>query len=90
MRKADLEEPLDGEPHLAMESSPSQRVLAGEQAVLLAQSLEELPADQREAVRLRFLEGCSLAEIAERLSRSREAAAGLLKRGLFQLRSRLT
>lgn len=67
-------------------SSPSQRVLVGESAARLAAALLELPDDQREAVRLRYLEGRSLAEIAERTQRSVVAAAGLVKRGLIQLR----
>jgi RNA polymerase sigma-70 factor, ECF subfamily len=67
-------------------SSPSQRVLVGENAAELAAALLELPPDQREAVRLRYLEGRSLAEIAERMDRSVVAAAGLVKRGLIQLR----
>jgi RNA polymerase sigma-70 factor (ECF subfamily) len=67
-------------------SSPSQRVLVGESAAELAAALLELPPDQREAVRLRYLEGRSLTEIAERMERSVVAAAGLVKRGLIQLR----
>jgi RNA polymerase sigma-70 factor (ECF subfamily) len=67
-------------------SSPSQRVLVGESAAELAAALLDLPPDQREAVRLRYLEGRSLAEIAERMDRSTVAAAGLVKRGLIQLR----
>jgi RNA polymerase sigma-70 factor (ECF subfamily) len=70
-------------------SSPSQRMMHGESAARLAAALAELPADQREAVRLRYLEGRSIAEIAERLERSPVAAAGLVKRGLMQLRKNL-
>ena len=68
------------------ESSPSQRVMRGEQAVRLAMLLGKLPQDQREALRLRYLEGKTLLEIAERLDRSEMAVAGLLKRGLRSLR----
>ncbi len=70
-------------------SSPSQRLMHGENAARLAAALTELPADQREAVRLRYLEGRSIAEIAQRLKRSAVAAAGLVKRGLMQLRKNL-
>jgi RNA polymerase sigma-70 factor (ECF subfamily) len=63
--------------------------LQGEQAVRLAQALETLPADQREAVRLRHLEGQSLAEMAHRLERSERAVAALLNRGIVALRSRI-
>lgn len=67
-------------------SSPSRRLLRGEQAVRLAAALEELTNDQREAIRLRHLEGLSLADIAMRLGRSESAVAGLIHRGLASLR----
>ena len=70
-------------------SSPSRRAMRGESAILLAQALEKLPDDQRDAVRLRHLEGKSLAEIAAWFDRSEVAAAGLLKRGLKGLRKHL-
>jgi RNA polymerase sigma-70 factor (ECF subfamily) len=53
---------------------------------VLAQAVETLPEDQREAIRLRYLEGWSLAQIAEHFDRSQVAVAGLLKRGLRGLR----
>lgn len=71
------------------DSSPSQRAMRGENAVRLALALERLPADQREAVRLRHLEGWPLARIAERMDRSLVATAGLIKRGLQALREYL-
>lgn len=72
---------LDGE-------SPSARAMRSEDAVKLAQAMESLPADQREAVRLRHLEGWSLGRIAETMDRSDEATAGLIKRGMAKLRER--
>ena len=69
-------------------SSPSRKAMRGEGAIALARALEELPEDQREAVRLRHVEGLSLAELAEALGRSELAAAGLLKRGLRALREK--
>lgn len=74
----------------AGEPSPSGRVMATEEAAVLAGALEELPADQREAVRLRYLEGLALAEIVDRLGRSEPSVAGLLKRGLQALREKLS
>ena len=68
------------------ESSPSQRVMKGEQAVRLATLLGKLPKDQREALRLRYLEGKTLQQIADRFERSEMVVAGLLKRGLRNLR----
>lgn len=73
----------------AQHSSPSQRAMRGEDAIRLARAWAELPEDQREAVRLRHLEGWSLAEIAECFERSPAATAGLIKRGMQKLRDKL-
>jgi RNA polymerase sigma-70 factor (ECF subfamily) len=73
----------------AAEPSPSARALANEQAVILTHALEVLPELQRDAVRLRHLEGLALSEIADRLGRTEDAVAGLLKRGLRTLREQL-
>lgn len=73
----------------AQHSSPSQRAMRGEDAIRLARALTELPEDQREAVRLRHLEGWSLAEIAEYFERTPAATAGLIKRGMQKLRDKL-
>ncbi len=73
----------------AEQSSPSQRVMRGESAIQLAATIESLPEAQQEAIRLRHLEGCSLAEIAQTMKRTEVAVAGLIKRGLRGLRDRL-
>jgi RNA polymerase sigma-70 factor (ECF subfamily) len=70
-------------------SSPSQKAIRGEEAQRLAQALAVLPDDQREAVRLRHLEGWALADIARHLGRSPAATAGLIKRGMQVLRRQL-
>lgn len=95
-RSVDRERPIaagDGsDDHLgpdvpASQSSPSRRAMLGENAIRLAKALEGLPPDQRQAVRLRHLEGRTLAELAAELERSELAVAGLLKRGLRKLRA---
>lgn len=73
----------------AGESSPSEKVMRGEGVLRLAAALETLPDDQRAAVRMRFLDGLSLAEIANELDRSTSAVAGLLHRGLRGLEGKL-
>lgn len=71
------------------DNSPSANVMQAEIVRQLIHSLEQLPFDQREAVRLRYFEERTLEEIACHLRRSQTAAAGLLKRGLKALRIRL-
>jgi RNA polymerase sigma-70 factor (ECF subfamily) len=74
---------------VAEQSSPSQQAEANEQAVRLAAALATLPELQREALVLRHCQGWPLADISERLGRTPAAVAGLLKRGLRQLRHQL-
>ena len=66
--------------------TPSQRAILGESTAQLMKSLESLPDDQADAVRLRHLEQLSLGEMATRMGRSEVAVASLLKRGLAGLR----
>src|SRR5262249_62395791 len=73
----------------AKQSSPSQRAERNEQALRLAEALEQLPEAQREALVLQHWQGWSLAQIGEHLGRSPEAVAGVIKRGLKQLRQLL-
>lgn len=70
-------------------TSPSQRLMRDETAVYLANCLQELPPTQSEALRLRYVEGLSLKEMADSMNKTEMAIAGLLKRGLKALRERM-
>lgn len=70
-------------------TSPSRKAIRAESAKQLFDALHSLPEAQAEAVRLRYLEGLSLAEIVDRMGKSETAVAGLLKRGLQKLRQSL-
>lgn len=67
-------------------SSPSQQASRREQAVLLADALERLPADYREVLILRHLEGLSFPDVARRMDRTLDSVKKLWTRGLAQLR----
>jgi RNA polymerase sigma-70 factor (ECF subfamily) len=96
-RELDRERPLAGSsssPGLgcdlaAEQSSPSQQAQQAELAAQLAHALVALPDGQREAIVLHYWHKASLAEIARELGRTQAAVAGLLKRGLKQLRTKL-
>jgi RNA polymerase sigma-70 factor (ECF subfamily) len=68
------------------QSSPSQQAIHREQLSRLADALQYLPADQRRAIELHHLSRLSVAEVADRLGRSKSAVVGLLFRGLRKLR----
>lgn len=55
----------------------------------LAEALEELPEDQREALRLRYVEGLPSKEIAERLGKTDGAIRVMLTRSLARLQTML-
>jgi RNA polymerase sigma-70 factor (ECF subfamily) len=59
--------------------------MRAEGAVHLAEALARLPERQAEAVRLRYLEGMSLAETADRLACTEAAVKALVARGLSAL-----
>ncbi|HEY7427473.1 MAG TPA: sigma-70 family RNA polymerase sigma factor [Gemmataceae bacterium] len=75
-----------GEKLIASLSSPSQQAARREQVVLLANALERLPADYREVIILRHLEGESFPEIARRMERSVDSVQKLWLRALARLR----
>ncbi len=71
---------------LAIEMPPHAAMEQEEQLLSLVAALARLPEDQREALTLHYWSGLTLMQIAEQLERSRDATAGLIKRGLRQLR----
>ena len=67
--------------------SPSDQIAVAEQLNHLADALDKLPPDQQEAVTLHYLRGLSLeATAAQMRGRTVPAVAGLVRRGLHQLR----
>jgi len=71
---------------VATTSTPSQHVSRREQAVLLADALDKLPADYREVIILRHLESLPFAEVAARMGRSEDSVQKLWVRALASLR----
>jgi RNA polymerase sigma-70 factor (ECF subfamily) len=69
--------------------TPSQNVAFGENVLRVAEAVEQLPDSQRDAIRLHYLEGLKLSEVADQLDKSTGAVAGLLHRGMQSLRQNL-
>jgi RNA polymerase sigma-70 factor (ECF subfamily) len=70
-------------------SSPSQKAVRREQAVLLSDALNSLPSDYREVIILRHLEGLTFPEIGQRLERTVDSVEKLWLRALARLRNSL-
>jgi len=91
VREADLTESFLGLDDLLVDSqtSPSGQAMQSEQVTQLAEALEQLPEQQREAVVLKHLAGLTLKEISTRLGCTPAATAGLLFRGRQRLQELL-
>jgi RNA polymerase sigma-70 factor (ECF subfamily) len=90
-RERSLESALDSSARLeawlvAEQSSPSQQAQHHEEWLRLAEALEALPEAQRQALELYHLHDWTLEAIGQHLGRTQAAVAGLIKRGLHQLR----
>jgi RNA polymerase sigma-70 factor (ECF subfamily) len=70
----------------ARHSTPSHQASRREQAVLLANALEELPQDYRDVLVLRHLEELTFPEVARRMGRSLDSVKNLWARALGRLR----
>lgn len=71
-------------------SGPGSQLARAEQLVLVADALVDLPDAQRDAIILKHCRGMGLAEVAERMGRTHASVASLLRRGLQQLREKLS
>jgi len=71
---------------VAMQPSPSQQAVRSEELFRMAEALGKLPELQRDAIVLHHLQGLPLAEVCEQLNKTPGAIAGLLHRGIKQLR----
>jgi len=70
-------------------STPSRHVARDEAVAALLSSLARLTAEQREVIRLRFLEQRSVPEVAAQLGKTEPAIHALCYRALKQLRTHL-
>ncbi len=70
-------------------TSPSERAIRDEELRRLAEAIGGLPDDQRRVIELHYLNGLAVAEVADRIGRSRPAVVGLLFRALKRLRRTL-
>ncbi len=74
---------------LACDLPPNEALEQQERVLQVVAALAKLPAAQREALIMHNWNGWPLAKIAEHMGRSRAAVAGLIKRGVRQLRQEI-
>jgi RNA polymerase sigma-70 factor (ECF subfamily) len=70
-------------------TSPSGRIERQEQLLKLAEAMSRLPEDQRTALELHHLQGLPVPEVGQQMGRTAASVAGLLRRGLAELRALL-
>ncbi len=75
-----------GEGLVARQSSPSQQAARREQAVLLADALQQMPESYREVIILVHLEGLGFPLVARRMSRTVDSVKNLWARAVPRLR----
>jgi len=80
---------MDDPPELSASATADVDLEEVEQRARLFRLVDELPADQRRVIALRFAEEKSICEIAEALGRSEGAVKQLQFRGLENLRERI-
>ena len=90
-----LEEEMDRSAQMAhnlamSQTSPSERAVRRERAVLLADALDALPSHYRQVIMLRDLKELGFPEIAQCMGRSAEAVRKLWIRALAELHQLLT
>ncbi len=79
----------DADVHAVRQTTPSQHVVRREESVRLAQAIAQLVEDEREALRRRYLEGQSVAEIAAAMGLTKDALARLFKRAMKNVKRHL-
>lgn len=68
---------------------PSATLHAADSIRVLTGAITKLPPDQATAIRLRYLDGLALKQVAQRMERTEGAVVGLVWRGLENLRKHL-
>jgi RNA polymerase sigma-70 factor (ECF subfamily) len=71
------------------QTSPSERAVRREEAVVLADAVARLPEDYREVIVLHHIQGLTFAQVASAMERSAGAAEKLWARALARLRREL-
>jgi RNA polymerase sigma-70 factor, ECF subfamily len=80
----------DAEAYVARQTSPSQQVVRNEESARLARAITQLPPDEQEALRRRYMDGESMVEIATGMGLTKDALVWLMKRAMTSLRQNMS
>jgi RNA polymerase sigma-70 factor (ECF subfamily) len=80
----------DAAVHAARQTTASQHAVRSEESVRLARAIAELPQDEQEALRRRYLDGQPMTEIASAMGLTKDALIWLMKRAMAKLRQNLS
>jgi RNA polymerase sigma-70 factor, ECF subfamily len=72
----------DRDVHATGQATPSQYVVRNEESERLARAIAQLPEDEQEALRRRYLEGQSLAEVGAAMGLTKDGLVWLMKRAM--------
>jgi RNA polymerase sigma-70 factor, ECF subfamily len=73
----------------AAQTSPSQHAVRNEESARLARAIAQLPDDEREAIRRRYLDGEPLGQVADAMGLTKDALVWLIKRGMKNVKQHL-
>ncbi len=76
----------EADAYVARQTSPSQHLVRSEESMRLARAIEQLPPNEQEALRRRYLEGQSMVEIAAGMGLTKDALVWLMKCAMTSLR----
>ena len=79
----------DADAIAARQMTASQNVVQSEESARLARAIAQLPAEEQEALRRRYLDGESMTEIANAMGLTKDALVWLMKRAMTSLRQNL-
>jgi RNA polymerase sigma-70 factor (ECF subfamily) len=79
----------DAAVHAARQTTASQHAVRSEESARLARAIAQLPQDEQEALRRRYLDDESMVEIATAMGLTKDALVWLMKRAMASLRQNL-
>lgn len=88
-RQAGRDEQLGHRDPERFQATPSQLAARDEEAARLQTAIDQLPAEEQQALRLRYLEGRTLEDVSREMGLTKDAVVWLIKCGMKHVRQQL-